>query len=99
MTCNLRHGIGLRHPVLASLFEFVTISIVLFARDVFFWHRFDELRDIWMTRWIWHSLMTLCVRCSQICSVLQCVAVCCSVLQCVAVCCSVLQCVAVCCLS
>ena len=33
----------------------------------------------------------------NICSALQCVAVCCSVLQCVAVCCSVLQCVAVCC--
>jgi len=43
----------------------------------------------------------------QVCSVLQCVAVCCSALQCVAVCCrvwqsvavfgSVLQCVAVCC--
>ena len=33
----------------------------------------------------------------QVCSVLQCVAVCCSVLQCVVVCCSVLQCVAVCC--
>ena len=33
----------------------------------------------------------------QVCSVLQCVAVCCSVLQCVAVCCSVLQCAAVCC--
>jgi len=33
---------------------------------------------------------------SQVCSVLQCVAVCCSVLQCDAVCCSALQCVAVC---
>ena len=38
--------------------------------------------------------------CCNVCSVLQCVAVCCSVLQCVAVFCSmlyVLQCVAVCC--
>jgi len=34
----------------------------------------------------------------NICSVLQCVAVCCSVLQCVALCCSVLQCIAVCCI-
>jgi len=33
----------------------------------------------------------------ELCSVLQCVAVCCSVLQCVAVCCSVLQRVAACC--
>jgi hypothetical protein len=33
----------------------------------------------------------------NVCSVLQCVAVCCRVLPCVAVRCSVLQCVAVCC--
>ena len=41
---------------------------------------------------------SLCVNTNpifQICSVLQCVAVCCSVLQCVAVCCSVLQCASV----
>ena len=47
--------------------------------------------------WFRHDICSVLQCVAMCCSVLQCFAMCCSVLQCVAVRCSVLQCVAVCC--
>jgi len=84
MTCNLRHPMGLRHPVVLS----IRIRIHTILYDVL--HQCPR-PCICIVCWYVAS-GKLSNRC---CSVLQCAAVCCSALQCVAVRCSALQCVAV----
>jgi len=80
MTCNLRHPMGLGHPVSSYTPDFGEILLPDKGEEA---GLLKSQLDLLQGK---HQ-----VRANGCCKMKQCVAVCCSVLQCVAVCCSVLH--------